>query len=178
MAGGKFANGARTSAFAHLFNQEGRSFSGIFEEVRGQVRAWWETRTTVPEGGAAAAAGVGWDVVLSDFGKTGGIGVVKFDFNDDLVTDSWGVHYYDSQNVFGVDVGLQVEAIFAPNNGFQGYSYEAGGSAYGFDMSASDPTNVQNPNLDTRTYTLGAGPGLGGHTATNRTRVFMLTTPD
>lgn len=131
--------------------------------------------------GEAIAVGVGFDFIAGDYGFSFGAGYAEFDLDDNPLTiDKKAIYYYFSEDVHGADIGAQIEYIVAPNpNSFYGTSTEVGGSMYGVDVSIANTTpNDPFTSPSDHTYAIGAGPGIGAHTATITTRPFFEWNPN
>ncbi|WXG53364.1 MAG: FG-GAP-like repeat-containing protein [Candidatus Sedimenticola sp. (ex Thyasira tokunagai)] len=166
--GGKFANGAVSAAFVHLFNAEK---GGFWDKARKDFKEWMHDRTNPPLTGKAAAIGVGVDFVVLEWGATGALGIAKYDFDMNGSTDAWGFYWTKSDYVAGADIGVQLEYNI-PNktSSFLGSAKEIGGSYYLLDLSVSAPDGTANE----LTGTFGAGPGGGLHYAELTTSTFIF----
>jgi hypothetical protein len=175
--GGKFANGAVSATFAHLFNNEASMWGRVKSGLKGALSTAMEKlHGYFIRPGGTDAFGIGIDFVVGSTGFTGGVGYFRQDLDGNPWTiENRGFYYYVSDEVVGLDWGMQVERFFSPNpNTFFGESIEIGGTSSGVDLSMSNPMpdNFWTSPAD-HVYAIGVGPGWGGHWAEVNTQPLI-----
>ncbi|WP_444901929.1 RHS repeat-associated core domain-containing protein [Microbulbifer sp. SSSA007] len=167
VSGGKFANGAITAAFSRAFNDENHPTA-----QKGQEGIWGRFKRKLTDyfirPGETTAIGVGGDFVFGKWGIAFGAGYFKSDLDGNpLTVEEQGFYFYASEEVLGLDTGIQLEYMVSPNpNLFFGKSAEIGGSIFGLDGAIANgiPSSFLTSPAD-HIYGIGAGPGVGAHWA-------------
>ncbi|MFS1525698.1 RHS repeat-associated core domain-containing protein [Microbulbifer sp. 2304DJ12-6] len=137
-------------------------------------RKWWQpwgtpgARNPWARPGHGIAIGIGFDAIFGIWGKAGGIGYYKIDYDGDGITDESGFYSYGSESVAGLDFGIQIEgANFFNPESFFGNSQEIGGNYKVFDVTISNtqPGFLVAPTDHIVTTGLGGGLPIGLHYA-------------